>query len=130
MKKLSKNLTSDWSLKKPLYVDRGDKRYDRYAKQLKENGFSDTETWSLDSTISKFIIPRLKRFKEVSNGFPGDIDMTAEKWSIILDKIIFAFEFHLVADDWSNNKEGFDVEYAKYEEGMQLFAKWFGHLWW
>jgi hypothetical protein len=111
-------------------VNKGDERYSRYVKQLKENGFSDTETWSLDSTISKFIIPRLKRFKEVNNGFPGGGDMTAEKWDVILDKIIFAFEFHLVADEWSGNKEGFDVEYAKYEEGMQLFAKWFGQLWW
>lgn len=129
-KRMSKKLTSRWSLKKPLHLEKKDKRYARHVKQLKKHGFSDSETWSLDSVIVEFILPRLKRFKEIHNGFPIGGDMTEQKWEEILDKMIFAFEFHTLKYDWSANKPGFDEEYAKYEEGLQLFAKWIGDLWW
>jgi hypothetical protein len=88
-----KKLHSKWSVKKPLYITKKDKRYAKHLKQLKERGFSDTETWSLYSVLSDFILPRLKRFKEVTNGFPSTGDMTMEKWYEILDKMIFAFEW-------------------------------------
>lgn len=120
--------TSRWSLKKPLYLEKTDKRYKRQMAQLKKNGFSDSETWGLDSVIAEFIIPRLERFKEVQGGYPAGL--TEQAWDAIVDKMIFAFEFHQMRDDWSHNKPGFDAEYEKYEEGLQLFAKWFSHLWW
>jgi hypothetical protein len=119
---------SRWSLKKPMYLDKKDKRYKKHMAQLKKNGFSDSETWSLDSAIAEFIVPRLKRFKQLQNGFP--MGLTEQQWDVIVDKMIFAFEFHLMKDNWSDNKAGFDAEYEKYEEGLQLFTKWFGHLWW
>jgi hypothetical protein len=120
--------TSEWSLQKPLHVESSDVGYDHHVKQLRQRGFSDSETWSLDVVISKFILPRLKRFKEVNNGYPGHL--TPEGWNEIIDKMIFAFEFNITMDEWSSNKEGFDAEVAKYEEGMQLFAKYFRDLWW
>ncbi len=57
-----------WSLKKPMYIDKTDKRYNKHMKQLKTVGFSDSETWSLHSTIAMFVLPRLIRFKEVTKG--------------------------------------------------------------
>jgi len=128
MKRPKLKQTSRWSLKTPMLLEKKDKRYKSHVAQLKKNGFSDSETWSLDSTVAEFIIPRLKRFKEVQNGFPAGL--TEKSWDVIVDKIIFAFEFHLIRDEWSDNKLGFDAAYEKYEEGMQLFAKWFHHLWW
>lgn len=128
-RRIPKELQSEWVRRKPMYIDKDDKRYKRYCTQLKQNGFCDAETWSLDSVICQFVLPRLKRFKELNIGYPGG-EITWEKWNEILDKMIFAFEFNLVMDDWSHDKPGFDAEYAKFEEGMQLFAKWFRHLWW
>ena len=135
MKKLSKNLTSEWSLKKPPYLDKKDKRYSRYAKQLKTNGFCDPETWGLDSNISKFILPRLIRFKEVNNGYPPDL--TVEKWNEILDQMIFAFHWNINYDgNFDNNEfenlseEEEKLNWSKFETGMKFFAEYFRHLWW
>ncbi len=132
MKKLSKKLTSKWSLKEPLYIKKNDKRYARHIKQLKINGFSDSETWALDSVICQFIIPRLIRFKEVNIAYPGN-GVTMEMWNAMIDEMIFAF-------DWSLNHEEdkyynlTDAEkkknWKRYDKGMKVFAKWFRHLWW
>lgn len=55
------------------------KRYWKFLWQRWIRGFDDSETWSLDSTIVEFILPRLKRFKEVrkNSGLPSHI---AEKF--------------------------------------------------
>lgn len=133
MKKLSKTLVSEWSCKRPLYLKRRDnkRRYDRYAKQLKTNGFSDTETWGLDSVIAKFVLPRLIRFKELNNGMP--IDFNEGTWDEVLDKMIFAFDWTL---NWEEKKyenlteEQQKENWKRYEEGMALFGKYFRDLWW
>lgn len=91
-----------------------------YKKQRLERGFDDTETWNLDVTISAFIVPRLKRFKEVSNGYPADL--TEEQWDEALDKMIKFFEFS--ADDSKFLEENI------YSEGFDLFCKYFHSLWW
>ena len=128
---MSKKLTSKWSLKKPLYLEKTDKRYRRHIKQLKLNGFTDSETWGLDSVIAEFILPRLIRFKELNIGFP-DV-FTFDSWNDVIDKMIFAFDWSLNCDDekYDNlSKEEQEINWKKYEEGMQLFAKYFRHLWW
>jgi len=134
MKKLSKKLQSEWSLKKPLYVKKTDNRYARHVKQLKENGFSDAETWSLDSVVCKFILPRLIRFREIHNGFPGGWeDINEHKWKEMLDKMIFAFDWSLNCEEDKYNglsEEVITENWKRYQEGMDLFAKWFRHLWW
>lgn len=138
-KKLSKQkLTSRWSTKKPLYVEKNDKRYKKYAKQLKKNGFCDTETWNLGYAIVEFALPRLKRFREILAGYPyGDDmnggEMTQEKWSKILDKMIFAFEWALLTGDNKDVNLPDKVRkenWKKYEEGMRLFSEWILNLWW
>ena len=48
------------------YIHR--KIYYFYQKRIR--GFSDRDLWSLDHTFAKFIIPRLKKFKENLYGFP------------------------------------------------------------
>ncbi len=79
------------------------------------NDFDDTETYSLFNTIAKFTLPRLKRFKEVTDSHPTD--MTFEEWMIILDKIIESLEI-ISKDDssFSHEKE------AKIKEGIDLFG--------
>jgi hypothetical protein len=55
-------------------------------------GVSDAECWSLESTLTKFILPRLKHFKKINvNSHPANI--TSEQWNEILDEIIWTFEY-------------------------------------
>lgn len=106
-------------------LDKSDKRLKRFAKQRRERGFDDTETWGLDSTIAEFTLPRLKRFRELVCGHPGSLTM--EEWEAILDKMVRAFE--LVTDDEKgrNLSKG---EWKEVDQGLDLFSKWFLHLWW
>ena len=120
-------MKSAWSLKKPLGLKRGDKRYKRYLRQLKKNGFCDPETWSLDVVIAEFILPRLIRFKEISKGYPNGL-LTEKKWISILDKMIFSFEYVLNTEEGDLIPDKLGDE--KFEEGMVLFAEYFRSLWW
>lgn len=59
------------------------------------------ETWYLDITIAEFILPRLKLFKKLNNGYPGIDEMyTPEKWDEALDKMIIAFQYISEDDAW------------------------------
>lgn len=44
-----------------------------HKKWLKKQGLyvNPKETWNLDYTIAKFVLPRLKLFKKLNNGYPG-----------------------------------------------------------
>jgi len=136
MKKLNKKCKekftiSPWTLKKPLYLKKSDKRYKSHVIDLKKYGFSNAETWSLYSCVCEFILPRLKRFKEIKMAFPFGIK--DEEWDIILDKMIFSFEWAMLNEEGPNlkltEKEN-EENWKRFEEGMNLFAKWFMSLWW
>lgn len=114
------------------------------------------ETWSLDVNLAKYIIPRLKKFKELNNGYPGISEMdTLEKWDEALDKMIQAFEYVIDLDEYwlddprydytdimfGDNKEFYEKikenkitedirRLAAINEGLQLFAKYYMSLWW
>jgi hypothetical protein len=130
-KKLPATLKSKWKVKAPLYITKKDKRYKRYAAQLKKSGFSDTETWALDSVISAFILPRLIRFKKITNCYPGD-PLTEKDWDAILDDMIFAFNWNLTLDEkyFTLSKDEQKLGNERYERGMNFFAKYFNHLGW
>jgi len=121
-KKKNNKYKSNWSLKKPLYLNKADRRYKKHLKQLKKWGFSDSETWSLNLVIAEFILPRLKRFREIDIGMPGCL--TESKWEEILDKMIFAFE-NIVKDEIYSKT--IDI---KIGSGLRLFGKYFRYLWW
>lgn len=114
------------------------------------------ETWSLDVNLAKYIIPRLKKFKKLNNGYPGREEMdTPKKWDEALDKMIQAFEYVIDLDEyWIDDLryDYTDIEFCDdkelYEkvmknkiaedirrlsvinEGLQLFAKYYMNLWW
>jgi hypothetical protein len=127
-KKISEKLISKWSVKAPLYIDKKDKRYKKYVKQLKRDGFSNTETWGLYSVIAEFVLPRLKRFKEITICYP--MDLTMDKWRAILDKMIFSFDWILTNDELKLNQNQLNIGYKKCDEGIELFSKYFRDLWW
>lgn len=140
-------------------------------KWLKKNNLyvNPKDTWNLDVTFAEFILPRLKLFKKLNNGYPGIEEAdTPEKWDQILDKIILTFEYIIDEDWWINDpkydyseglhlktetnennfrkvvfeeedwvqekKEKRDKEEERrktvIKEGLELFTKWYQHLWW
>jgi hypothetical protein len=109
-------------------LNKDDKRQETFKQQRLERGFDDTETWNLDYTIASFILPRLKRFKQVANCYPGN--MTLEEWEDILDKMIDAFEFKVKEDDESWTLEEEKAVSDRVQEGLDLFAKYYFCLWW
>lgn len=126
-------MVSEWSRKDVLYLTQSDDRYTKYLEQLKTRGFSDSETWALDSVVCKFILPRLIRFKQLNHGFPWIDGMTMEKWKAIIDEMIFAFDWSLNNEEdkyYSLTDEEKETNWKRYSDGMRLFAKYFRNLWW
>jgi hypothetical protein len=100
------------------------KREFRFFFQRMTRGWDDGQTFSLDYSLGKLIAPRLKRFKELTIGVPGD--MTEQEWAEKLDKMIDFFEFAGSEYRWSAGPE----EYDKHQEGLELFVKHYWNLWW
>lgn len=96
-----------------------DERWNYYKTQRLERGFDDTECWNLDSTISQFIEPRLKVFKEQTAEYPANL--SKEEWDKVLNKMLDAF--HYINNDPDNHTE-------EINEGLDLFRKYFFDLWW
>lgn len=118
------------------------------------------DCWELNTTIAKFVLPRLRMFRKVNIGYPGYDGMdTPEKWDEALDKMIVAFEYVTEGDSWWLGNAKYDYtncinffgehceedlvesvreqykeedkrRQAVVQDGLQLFAKWFQHLWW
>lgn len=100
-----------------------DSRKYKWYRQRKKRGFDDRELWSLDHTIAKFVLPRLIGFREIKGGYPGTL--TSEKWDAILDKMIYSMQ--AICDEWEGKYEKGGEE--KIKKGLNLFAKYFRHLW-
>ncbi len=98
------------------------KRAIKFWFQRRIRGWDDSETWSLDFSLAKLILPRLKRFKELTIGVPASL--TEEQWNEYLDDMIFAFEF--LADENSLP----EMVPERVRNGLDLFARWYRNLWW
>lgn len=105
-------------------TDKDDKREPQFAYERKTKGYDRSELWSLDSTIARFIAPRLRDFAEDHCGYPACFADDKE-WSEILDKMATAFEL-LSSDEFPFLTKEQD---AQVEEGLDLFRKWFHSLW-
>jgi hypothetical protein len=58
-------------------------------------GWNDSDLWNLDWNIAEYILPRLKRLKEIKKGYPSNID-DPKQWESILDKMIKSFEYIII----------------------------------
>ena len=110
----------------------------KYFYQRKTKGYSDDQTWDIGYDVANYVLPRLKRFKESTNGCPGfflrgggenaDVEKGMEEWKAVLDCMIRTFELAYEAD---NNCKLLSIE--EEEEivlGLDLFGKHLFHLWW
>ena len=115
---------------RPLWAS---KRGLRFIWQKLTRGFSDDATWSLDTTMAKFIAPRLKRLREIESGHPACY--TDKQWWRMVDQMIYSME--AVANQWDDKNEELsqspeDREKIdeKVQEGLVLFGRNFRGLWW
>ena len=77
------------------------------------------ELMDLDCAIAKFILPRLIKLKGKIDIHPSDLNF--EQYLKILDKMIWSFNY--VIKDIEGKEDD------RYQEGMDLFAKYFRSLW-
>lgn len=105
------------------------------------------DTWSMDETLAHIIIPMLKQLKETKHGSPlvNDADVPDElkstnskivnpdfgidenvhqRWSWVLDEMIWAFDYKINSDDeYDQDKE------KRMSNGFRLFGKYYQGLW-
>jgi hypothetical protein len=86
------------------------------------------DLWNLDITLAKLILPRLIAFKKEVGGNPTELTM--KEWKEIIDEMIYAME--IVADckyfDCDVGEE-FQLQRDRIQRGLNLFGKYFLHLW-
>lgn len=96
----------------------------RFFKQRHTRGWDDRETWNLDAAFAEWILPRLKRFKVLNNGYP--MDLTEESWNELLDVMIEGFTIMASEDKWALS----DEQRTKVETAIQVFSVRVHDLWW
>lgn len=102
-------------------ITEDDDNWSEYEKQRIEYGFDESELWTLDATIAKFILPRLKMFRKYNYSTPDSINKV--EWDHILDEMIIGFE--LIVSDRKKS----DMEKEFEEKSLDLFRQWFRNLW-
>lgn len=88
----------------------------------KDHDFEWLDIYGLYYHLSEYIYPKLEAFRD--NTYSNPICLGSKKWTNILNKMIFAFK--TLADDDIIIE---DKQQKKIEEGLELFAKYFRHLW-
>ena len=105
-----------------IYSD-GDGRESKFKEQRLNNGFDESETWSLRDTIANFIVPRLEMYQEIANK-----NLARDKELV---KKIYKF---LEAMKLTSRDEGSfmltDEELRIHKEGLEAFPEIFMSLWW
>lgn len=97
----------------------------RFWWQRRTRGWDDSVTWNLDQQLAGWLAPRLRRFRELNNGFPHGT--TPESWDKILDEMVWAAEWY--------GEHAYDIpndakEYNRAVEGLQLVTTHLNDLWW
>ena len=87
------------------------------------------ELTNLDKTLARYILPRVKRFREINKqSYPADLkDM--KQWNKILDSIIWAFDYSLNEEKIIQDEKEREKNQRKYKKGMKLFSEYFEDLW-
>lgn len=103
----------------------------RFRKKKGLSKIQNSECWNLNSTIINFVLPRLRKFKEINiNSYPEKCG-SIENWHKIIDKIVWSFQFakDVAESNYSNEYRANDGNWNKYNEGMDLFKDYSLDLW-
>lgn len=95
----------------------------RGAWQYLTKGYADSELWNLDTTIARFLLPRVRRFASNTHSYPSEL--TEQQWAEILNEIRIALEVAAKGEYWDLSKE----EHERVQRGFELLGKWFQNLW-
>ena len=101
------------------------------------DGIPKSELWSVDMTLTDYILPRLKAFKSMERvGYPllagfDEEDATGQKleWEYRLDKMIVGFEAMIRLTDGYEKTANEAVSRKLAKEGLALFAQHYSDLW-
>ena len=95
----------------------------KYEKNdIKVSKINHRDTFDLFTLLAQINYKTLKAFKKHNTGYPSEL--TSEGWDEILDDMIKAFK--LILED----KNDYSVENQEaIEHGLNLFSKYFMHLW-
>lgn len=110
----------------PTSVNR--EQFSKFEAQRRERGFDDSETWNLDMTIAKFILPRLIVFRQLNNGMPQE--HTEESYNAVLDEIIEGLTYKANEDEYDLSPEEELVHFNKITKAFELLSKHIHGLWW
>jgi len=84
-------------------------------------GVSVYDTFSLDASLARWLLPRLKLFRKVQSGYP--LGFTRQEWDEILQKI--ELSLHSIIYE-----VGCGIEPNEDEDGCELLGKHLHSLWW
>ena len=117
-------------------------------KQTKyQNNIPINELWSLDETMTEYLLPRISAFRKMErHGYPvldeecvskqsrqqqnGDEDLrAAADWENILYDIEKGFEAHRNLIGYGEEPGATEENEKIMQKGLNLFAKYYGHLW-
>lgn len=106
----------------------------------------DYDTWSMDHTLSRIIHPMLVKFKADAMSFPttldqndvpdflqlkeglseeAEFDIYEKQWEWVLNEMIYAFD---LASNCCDSYPPLE-ENERMQNGLELFGKYFRHLW-
>lgn len=94
----------------------------KYFYQRQVRGCDDSELWSLDISLAKWLVPRLERFKDCSLGCP--VDLKQDEWDRILVRMILGFKF--AADDTFLDD---DIAELHIKDALELLGQYYRNLW-
>lgn len=100
-----------------------DEEKEEHGGQRIATGMSFYDWINADQFIAQVVVDTCQRFLDDGHGHPAD--MTEYEWNEVLTQMRDGFQIYL-----DINMDGDDtLDYTKYEEAMQLFAKWHPSLW-
>ena len=112
-------------------------------KPKEEKGINEKELWSLDATLTDYILPRITAFRKMKRvGYPiyeplgAEDKVSEEEWKAIEDRSVAEWENILfdIETAFKTLKDTMDYERSTKQEeaikhGLALFAKHYEHLW-
>ena len=88
-------------------------------------------TWNLDTSLAKVIYPALQQFRLKIENIPPNLN--EQEWLDILDAMIATFRKYAtgeIEDDYlADSPREVKRRVAETKKGLELFAKYYGYLW-
>ncbi len=97
----------------------------RFWWQRRTQGWDDSVTWDLDQQLAAWLAPRLRRLKELNDGFPSY--SSPDEWDAELDEMVWAAEWYAGnAYETGQNKQ----DWERAVRGLQQVTIRLPDLWW